>query len=205
MTERNVPAGFVVKPVETEVSGVTYTTEVLQAESLAAILAVYKAEQPDKNPEEIIRDIWNSGNEQGAKQSPKSAVRKAIDEHGKGEMVDEPALDDDGEPIFQVDEDGNPVVDEDGNPVPATVTRRELPDEVTEAIATAIETGRTFIQGAPRGGGGTRHESGLTAKQREALGSAIALDLARGVKLTDKRKKEIAEEIGIPLDLLTGL
>lgn len=47
-----------------------------------------------------------------------------------------------------------------------------------EQIAAAIEShqksARTFVQGAPRGGGGARHSSGLTAKERSKLGTRLA-------------------------------
>ncbi len=69
---------------------------------------------------------------------------------------------------------------------------------VDEAIAKHHSVARQFIQGAPRGGGGARHESGLTKKQREALGSAVATEMARtGGAPSKARMDEIATELGI--------
>ena len=153
---RALPEGFTFKTVSTECAGHKYEVEAPQAESLAAILAAYKT--LGKNGEEILLAIWNSGNEQGAKQGQKNLVRKALE-------------DDDG--------------------------------DVEAAVAKHQEVARQFIQGAPRGGGGPRHESGLTKKQREALGSAVATEMARtGGPPTKDRMNEIATELGInPSDL----
>lgn len=69
---------------------------------------------------------------------------------------------------------------------------------VDDAIAKHQSVARQFIQGAPRGGGGARHESGLTKKQREALGSAVATEMARtGGAPSKARMDEIATELGI--------
>ena len=69
---------------------------------------------------------------------------------------------------------------------------------VEEAIGKHKSVARQFIQGAPRGGGGTRHESGLTKKQREALGGAVAVEMARTGKAPSvARMDEIATELGI--------
>lgn len=75
--EAQVPAGFKLEADDTTVSGREYPVEFLQAESLDAILAYY--EEEGKNPEETVRDIWNSAQKQGAVQSPKSSVRETMD------------------------------------------------------------------------------------------------------------------------------
>ena len=148
---RSMPEGFNLKTVATECGGHKYDVEVPQAESLAAILAAYKT--LGKNGEEILLSIWNSGNEQGAKQGQKNLVRKALEEDG---------------------------------------------GDVNAAVAKHQEVARQFIQGAPRGGGGPRHESGLTKKDREALGSAVATEMARTKGMPSKaRLEEIAAELGI--------
>jgi hypothetical protein len=72
--------------------------------------------------------------------------------------------------------------------------------EVTAAVEAAQANSRGYITGAPRagGGGGKRHESGLTEKQRTALGTAIGLELAKTGKMpTQSRLAEIAKELGI--------
>lgn len=47
-------------------------------------------------------------------------------------------------------------------------------EQIEEAIESHQKSARTFVQGAPRGGGGARHSSGLTAKQRSKLGTRLA-------------------------------
>ena len=75
--------------------------------------------------------------------------------------------------------------------------------DVDAAVAKHQSAAKGFIQGAPRGGGGVRHESGLTKKQREELGTAVALEMNRtGGMPTKARMDEIATELGInPTDL----
>jgi len=151
---RELPKGFSLKTVATACGDYKYEVEAPQADSLEALLGAYKA--LGKPGEEIILAIFNSGNEQGAKQGQKNLVRKALEEHG----VDS--------------------------------------DEVADAVAKHQEVARQFIQGAPRGGGGPRHESGLTKKQREALGSAVATEMARtGGPPNQARMVDIAKELGI--------
>lgn len=155
MTDRKTPpTGFITKTVDTEASGVKYSVDVLQAESLQAWLDFY-AEQ-GKNAEEVINKILNADNEQGGKQTGKEAVRKVIAEHGPDS------------------------------------------DEAKAAITTHQDNARQFIQGAPRGGGGKKHESGLTQKQREAFGGAVAIEYGKtGKAPAADRLKEIADELGI--------
>lgn len=77
--------------------------------------------------------------------------------------------------------------------------------KIAEAIEAHQESARGFIQGAPRGGGGARHESGLTKKQREALGTAVAMEMANTGKAPSKaRMDEIAAELGIDPEQLSG-
>jgi len=150
--ERTLPIGFTLKPVETKAGGVAYTVEVPQAESIQAVRDFYTAE--GKNPDEVILSIWNSGNEQGAKQGQKERVRQAGDD----------------------------------------------PTKLAEAIADHQASAKVFIQGAPRGGGGggTTHPSGLTQKQRVALGNAVAMEMATsGSAPTEGRMDEICGELGI--------
>lgn len=74
-------------------------------------------------------------------------------------------------------------------------------EEVAEAVRKAQDSARVFITGAPRagGGGGRKHESGLTAKQRQDFGTAVAMEMVRnkGKAVTPARMKEIAEELGL--------
>jgi hypothetical protein len=151
MTDRSLPIGFSLKPVETAAGGTAYTVEVPQAESLDAVLAYY--ESIGKNANEVLLAIWNSGNEQGAKQGQKEQVRKAGTDATK----------------------------------------------IAEAIAAHQETARGFIQGAPRGGGGgVKHESGYSKKDREALGNAVAMHMATsGAPPTTEEMAEICESLGI--------
>jgi hypothetical protein len=69
---------------------------------------------------------------------------------------------------------------------------------IEEAVEVHQKAARMFIQGAPRGGGGKRHESGLTAKDRAKLGDAMALEMAKtGSYPTKARMDEICKELGI--------
>ena len=165
---REVPEGFRLVESETEAAGTSYTVPVLQAESLDAILNFYRSE--GKNGEEILLQIWNSGNMQSARQGRKSLVRDAI-ENGK-----------------------------------ITIDGTEY--EGDEAVQAAIEAHRTAsaqtIQGAPRGGGGrVRHESGLSAKKREELGSRVAMFMVTEGRTPNAEEiAEIAAELGINPELL---
>jgi hypothetical protein len=165
MAERTtLPNGFSLKAVETEAAGHKYTVEVPQAESLQAVLDAYK--EAGKNGEEILLAIWNSGNEQGAKQGQKTPVREAVEgpdgEQGEGEEK----------------------------------TTKE--ERIQKAVEKHQAAARQFIQGAPRGGGGQKHESGLTKKQREDLGTKIAMEMATtGAMPSRARMEEIAKELGI--------
>lgn len=157
-TVRALPKGFKLVPMPTEAGKVKYSVDVPQGESLEAWLNAIRELNPESNAEEVVVAILNAGNAQGARQSPKAAVRKAAEEHG------------------------------------------EESAEVAEAIAKAQEAGRQFIQGAPRagGGGGKRHESGLTEKERTGLGSAIGLEIAKtGKAPSQARMAEILRELGI--------
>ena len=74
----------------------------------------------------------------------------------------------------------------------------EEDDGVEEAVTKHQKAASGFIQGAPRGGGGARHESGLTAKERTALGTEVAMEYSRtGAMPTKARLEEIAEKLGI--------
>lgn len=151
--------GMALKRVETETSGIKYEVEVLQAESLQAILDAYKAQ--GKNGEEVLVGVFNAANEQSAKQQ-KGKVRSAIEAAEKAGTA----------------------------------------PEDDEAVQAAIEEHQAkapgFLIGAPRGGGGKRHESGLTAKQRTELGTAVAMEMARtGQPPSKARMDEIAKELGI--------
>ena len=76
-------------------------------------------------------------------------------------------------------------------------------DEVAAAVGKHQETAKQFIQGAPRGGGGPRHESGLTKKEREAFGGAVATEMAStGSSPSQDRLTEIAKTLGINPSLL---
>lgn len=160
MTERTLPDGFHLKAVETDAAGFKYPVEVPQSDSLTAILEAYEKE--GKNGEEILRDLWNSGNEQGAKQGPKGPVRDAV---------------------------------------AALAADPENPDLLKardEAVVKAQEAARTFIQGAPRGGGGARHPSKLTKAQRTELGSKVGMIFATtGKAPTQAQMLEICEEMEI--------
>lgn len=80
--------------------------------------------------------------------------------------------------------------------------------EVAEAVQKAQTSARVFITGAPRagGGGGKRHESGLTAKQREQFGTEVAMEMMRnkGKPVSQARMKEIAESLGIDFTKLAA-
>lgn len=117
--EQKVPDGFVLKEGTTTADGVTYPVEYLQAENLEAILAYY--EEAGEDAADVILGIWNSANKQGATQSPKTPLRKVLDE-ASGE--------------------GHDVSDYDH--------AMEVP-EVAEAMAEAQNSTRTHIIGAPRG------------------------------------------------------
>ena len=150
MGDRALPEGFTLVERGTTAGSHKYVVEFPQAESLEAIQTAYEAE--GKNYAEIMLAIWNKGNEQGAKQGQKEAVRKAVEDEG----------------------------------------------DVGEAVAKHQATAKGFIQGAPRGGGGARHESGLTAKQREAYGTAVVMEMQRTKGAVPKaRMDEIAENLGI--------
>lgn len=153
MAERKeLPAGFTLKTVGTSAGGTKYDVEVPQADSIDAVRAFYEAE--GKNPDEVLLAIWNAGNEQGAKQGMKQAVRDAEGEEAQA-----------------------------------------------AAIAAHQENARLYIQGAPRGGGGARHESGLTVKQRQEFGTKVAeAMIAKGGALSQKELDELAREMGIDLE-----
>lgn len=69
---------------------------------------------------------------------------------------------------------------------------------VEEAEEGHRKVARIFLQGAPRGGGGARHESGLTAKMRQQLGDAVSLEMAKtGAPPTKARMDEICHDLGI--------
>lgn len=75
-------------------------------------------------------------------------------------------------------------------------------DSTEESVASAVEkhqeVARGFIQGAPRGGGGARHASGLTKAQRTALGTAVATEFSTtGSGPTKGRMDDICKELGI--------
>lgn len=151
MSEGALPEGFTLKEgIQTTAAGFKYPVDAPQAVSLKAIEDEYVKQ--GKNYEEVMLAIWNAGNEQGAKQGQKQAVRVAVEEDG----------------------------------------------DVAEAVLKHQASARGFIQGAPRGGGGARHESGLTAKERTALGTAVALEYSREGKMpTRDRMDEIAADLGI--------
>lgn len=178
---RSIPEGFTHKSVATAAGAVEYEVQILQATSIEAILNAYRKEDPDTDPAATLLAIWNAAQEQAAKQGTKAGVRKAVDEKGAGELVDSGETGEDGEPIKV----------------------RQLPEEVSKAIADAQDSARLFLMGAPRGGGGARHESGMSTKQRTALGTAVALELARtGKAPSQERMAEICGELGIDPALL---
>ena len=175
MTDRSeLPPGMTLKPVQTEAAGYTYEVEVVQAESLQVILDAYKAE--GKNGEDILTAIWNSGNEQGGKQGQKTPVREAAEALAKLKRVPEEDQDE------------------------AYLEKLEAAEAaLAEAVQKHRDNSRQFIQGAPRGGGGQKHESGLTQKQRTAIGTAVGLKMAHkgGKPLTEAEMGEILAELGI--------
>ena len=132
-------------------------------------------ENQGHNPDEVLTDILNGQNKQTGTQSPKETVREVVK---------------------ALEKEGEPLTDEDGNPHPA----------LEEAVAKANESSRGYVLGAPRagGGGGARHETGLTKKEREAFGTAVASALvSKGGALTDAEQREIAESLGIDPSLLS--
>ena len=152
MSERTLPQGFSLKPVETKAGGVAYAVEVPQAESWRNFYDFWTSE--GKNPDEILTAILNSANEQGAKQGQKEQVRQAGTD----------------------------------------------PDKLAAAIEAHQKTAKGFIMGAPRGGGGggARHESGLTKKQLEALGGQMASFMAKAGRGPNKQEMdEICAGLGI--------
>lgn len=78
-------------------------------------------------------------------------------------------------------------------------------EAVAEAVAKAREQSAGYVLGAPRagGGGGPRHETGLTKKQREEFGTAVATAMIeKGGGLSQKDQREIAEALGIDPEAL---
>lgn len=127
-----------------------------------------------ENPDEVLTQILNAQNKQTGTQSPKNGVRDVV------------------KALEERDED---LVDDDGNPHP----------ELAEAVEGANASSRGYVLGAPRagGGGGARHETGLTKKEREEFGTAIATaSIKKGGALTAKEQREVAEELGIDPSLL---
>lgn len=127
-----------------------------------------------ENPDEVLTQILNAQNKQTGTQSPKQTVREVVQELQEAEET---------------------LVDDDG----------ELHPKLAEAVEAANESSRGYVLGAPRagGGGGARHESGLTKKEREAFGTAIATaSIKKGGALSAKEQREVAEELGIDPDLL---
>jgi len=169
---RGLPEGFTLKAVETEAAGHKYTVQVAQAPSLDAILKAYEKE--GKNGQDVVRDIWNASNEQNAKQQ-KGEVRPAV------EAAKAAGVDLGGEP-------------------PEAEESLKLWNAVREAVEKHQEKAPGFLMGAPRGGGGKKHESGLTGKERTALGTAIAMHYAtKGAPPTTEEMELIAIELGIDL------
>ena len=73
-------------------------------------------------------------------------------------------------------------------------------EAVQAAIAAHKENARLYVQGAPRGGGGARHQSGLTKKQREEFGTKVAeAMIAKGGALSKAEMEELAGELGLAL------
>lgn len=74
------------------------------------------------------------------------------------------------------------------------------------AIAAHQANARLFVMGAPRGGGGARHSTGLTAKQRASLGTKMAevtqARVREGKSPTAEDINAIYEELGIDPDSL---
>ena len=172
---RKLPQGFTLKAVETEAAGFKYSVEVPQAESLAAILEAYKAD--GKNGEEVLRDIWNVANEQNSKQQ-KGKVRPAVE----------------AATAAGVDLAGDEPQDEEA---------AKLWNAVQDAVSEHQEKSPGFLIGSPRGGGGKKHESGLTAKQRTEFGTAVAMHMMKtGNPPTKAEMDTIAQELGIDPALL---
>lgn len=191
--ERNVEdAGFEIKSFPTSTKGFRYEAEVPQADSWKLYYEFWK--QQGENPDEVLTGILNAQNKQTGTQSPKSEVREVAEQLQK-----------DGEPFYEeqeaTDENGEPILDDDGEPV----VERVMHPALAEAVAKANESSRGYVLGAPRagGGGGARHETGLTKKEREAFGTAVATAMVKqGGALTDEDQREIAESLGIDPDLL---
>lgn len=90
-------------------------------------------------------------------------------------------------------------------PVREAIEQNKPQEEIDAAIAKHQAQARGFLQGAPRGGGGARHPSGLTKKQSSEFGYAIAMEAAAGKYPSKDRMAEIAAELGIsPSDLNAG-
>ena len=79
-------------------------------------------------------------------------------------------------------------------------------ESIAKAIADHQSSAQTFILGAPRGGGGARHSSGLTAKERASLGTKLAevtaQRAAEGKRPTQADLDSIYEELGIDPETL---
>lgn len=76
---------------------------------------------------------------------------------------------------------------------------------IAEAVEKAREASAGYVLGAPRagGGGGARHETGLTKKQREEFGTAMASAMIeKGGAVTKTDQREIAEALGIDPEAL---
>ena len=128
-----------------------------------------------ENPDEVLTQILNAQNKQTGTQSPKATVRDTVKE---------------------LEEAGEELVDDDGNVHAA----------LEESVEAANKSSRGYVLGAPRagGGGGARHESGLTKKERENFGTAVATAMVKkGGALSKGNQKEIAESLGIDPSLLS--
>lgn len=72
-------------------------------------------------------------------------------------------------------------------------------DAIAAAIEQHQESAETYVLGAPRAGRRTTHETGLTTKQRESLGSAVARkSIEKGGAPTQAEIESIYEELGLP-------
>lgn len=140
----------------------------------------YEVEVPQAESWETYFEFWK---EQG--QNPDDVLTKILNAQNEqgAKQGDKQAVRD------ALEKDG-------GNAGPAT----------EEAIGKHQETARTFVMGAPRGGGGARHATGLTAKQRQALGTRLAevsqAKSKEGKAPTQADINAIYEELGIDIDAL---
>lgn len=85
----------------------------------------------------------------------------------------------------------------------AGVAKAEGEEEVAKAVASAQSDAPLYLVGSGRRGGGRKSETGLTAKERTALGTAVVMEQIRtGKPPSQARLREIMLELGIDPDKL---